>query len=63
VAVEDCRRIVDTYLVKLFDVRSSDVVCVSGPTTVDVLSLLFKVDVRILCNHSQDTNSRQKLEI
>ena len=38
--VHDCKRIVDTYLVKLFDVKSSDVVCVSGPTTVDVQSLL-----------------------
>jgi hypothetical protein len=36
--VADCKRIVDTYLVKLFDVDASDVVCVSGPTTVEVPS-------------------------
>lgn len=39
--VEDCKRIVDTYLVKLFEAKSSDIVCISGPTTVDVHSFDF----------------------
>lgn len=39
--MEDCKRIVDTYLVKLFEMEASDVVCVSGPTTVEEIEKSF----------------------
>ena len=48
VTVQDCKRIVDTYLVKLFDVDKSDIVCVSAPTIVDVFILFENADIRKL---------------
>jgi len=64
VTVDDCKRVIDTYLTKLFAVETSDIFCISAPNTVEVsfipiltdsqdiaksyMDLKFKVEVRDL---------------
>jgi len=42
VSTKDVRRIIETYLVKLFDPKTSDLSCISAPTTVESISASFK---------------------
>lgn len=60
VTVDDCKRIVDNYLIKLFSVETSDIVCVSAPTTVDVNFLGRRANLRKSRNRSTAGNSGLK---
>ena len=40
--MKDVRRIVRTYFAKLFDPKTSDIVCVSSSTTVDNITTSFR---------------------
>jgi hypothetical protein len=42
VTLEDVKRVIRTYLVKLFDPNTSDVVCISAPTTLDSIKASFR---------------------
>lgn len=63
VTVEHCKGIVRDYLVPLFETNSSDVICISGSTTVQVSPLYF---IRLtsgncgILYYSQVQNNNQK---
>jgi hypothetical protein len=40
--MEDVKRIIRTYLLKLFDPKTSDIACISAPTTIDNIATSFK---------------------
>jgi hypothetical protein len=42
VTVADCKKMVDKYLLGLFDPKTSDIVCVSGPTVLDDIAKSFE---------------------